>query len=60
MPQEQARTMQAGHGRIETRVLTIIPDEAGYLDWPGLGFRNLASAQRIFEARLTIALAAIA
>ena len=36
MPQEQARATQAGHGRIETRVLTVIPDEAGYLDWPGV------------------------
>lgn len=36
MPQEQAASTQAGHGRIEKRVLTIIPDQEGYLDWPGL------------------------
>lgn len=36
MPQEQARSTQAGHGRVEKRVLTVIPDETGYLDWPGL------------------------
>lgn len=36
MPQEQAYSTQAGHGRIEKRVLTVIPDEAGYLDWPGV------------------------
>jgi predicted transposase YbfD/YdcC len=36
MPQEQACSTQAGHGRIEKRVLTVIPDETGYLDWPGV------------------------
>ena len=36
MPQEQACSTQTGHGRIEKRVLTLIPDETGYLDWPGL------------------------
>jgi predicted transposase YbfD/YdcC len=36
MPQDQACSTQAGHGRIEKRVLTLIPDEAGYLDWPGV------------------------
>jgi predicted transposase YbfD/YdcC len=36
MPQEQAYATQAGHSRIEKRVLTLIPDKAGYLDWPGV------------------------
>jgi predicted transposase YbfD/YdcC len=36
MPQDQACSTQAGHGRIEKRVLTLIPDEVGYLDWPGV------------------------
>lgn len=36
MPQEQAESIQATHGRIEKRVLTLIPDEADYLDWPGV------------------------
>ncbi|MBL1131632.1 MAG: ISAs1 family transposase [Chloroflexi bacterium] len=36
MPQDHATTTQAGHGRIEKRELTLIPDETGYLDWPGL------------------------
>jgi predicted transposase YbfD/YdcC len=36
MPQEQAYATQAGHSRIEKRVLTLIPDEASYLDWPGV------------------------
>lgn len=36
MPQDHAATTQAGHGRIEKRELTLIPDETGYLDWPGL------------------------
>lgn len=36
MRQEQAHSTQAGHGRIENRTLTVIPDDAGYLDWPGV------------------------
>jgi hypothetical protein len=36
IPQERACSTQAGHSRIEKRVLTLIPDEAGYLDWPGV------------------------
>ncbi len=36
LPQQQACTTQAGHGRIETRVLTVIPDQTGYLAWPGV------------------------
>ena len=36
LPQEQASSAQAGHGRVEKRSLTLIPDETGYLDWPGL------------------------
>jgi predicted transposase YbfD/YdcC len=36
MPQEQACATQAGHGRIEKRVLTLIPDQESYLDWPSV------------------------
>jgi predicted transposase YbfD/YdcC len=36
MPQEQACATQVGHGRIEKRVLTLIPDQESYLDWPGV------------------------
>ena len=36
MPQEQAVSTQAGHGRIEKRLLTLIPDQESYLDWPGV------------------------
>lgn len=46
MPQERAYSTQAGHGRIEKRVLTLIPDEAGYLDWPG--------AAQVFKLERTI------
>jgi len=31
-----ARTVEKGHGRQETRVLTASDDLAGYSDWPGL------------------------
>jgi predicted transposase YbfD/YdcC len=46
MPQEQACSIQAGHGRIEKRILTVIPDEAGYLDWPG--------AAQVFKLERTV------
>ena len=36
MPQEQASETQTGHGRVEKRDLTLIPDQTNYLDWPGL------------------------
>ena len=36
MPQEQAESSQAKHGRIEKRALTLIPDVDDYLDWPGV------------------------
>ncbi len=31
-----AQKTQKGHGRLEQRTLTAIPDEAGFIDWPGL------------------------
>lgn len=36
LPQETAQTTSKGHGRLEVRTLTAIPDETGYLAWPGL------------------------
>lgn len=36
LPQEMAQTSTKGHGRLEVRTLTVIPDEGAYLDWPGL------------------------
>lgn len=36
MPQETAQETNKAHGRIETRRLTVIPDEENYLQWPGL------------------------
>ena len=36
MPQETAQQINKEHGRVETRRLTLIPDEDGYIQWPGL------------------------
>ena len=36
LPQDVAQTQSKGHGRLEVRTLTAIPDETAYLDWPGL------------------------
>jgi predicted transposase YbfD/YdcC len=36
LPQDVAQKTQKGHGRLEQRTLTAIPDEAGFIDWPGL------------------------
>lgn len=36
MPQDVAQKTQKGHGRLEQRTMTVIPDEAGFIDWPGL------------------------
>jgi predicted transposase YbfD/YdcC len=36
LAQDVARTTQKGHGRLEKRMLTAMPDETGFIDWPGL------------------------
>ena len=36
LPQDVAQITQKGHGRLEQRTLTAIPDEVGFIDWPGL------------------------
>lgn len=36
MPQDVAQTQSKGHGRLEIRTLTAIPDETAYLDWSGV------------------------
>ena len=36
MPQDVAQKTQKGHGRLEQRTMTVIPDEVGFIDWPGL------------------------
>lgn len=38
-----ARTVSKGHGRCDTREITVSSDLAGYLDWPG--------AQQVFQIR---------
>jgi len=36
MPQERAESIRKVHGRVETRRITLIPDEESYIRWPGL------------------------
>jgi predicted transposase YbfD/YdcC len=36
MRQETAQKTSKAHGRVETRGLTIMPDEENYIQWPGL------------------------
>lgn len=36
LPERVAQSTKLGHGRLEQRTLRLIPDENGYLDWPGL------------------------
>jgi predicted transposase YbfD/YdcC len=36
LPQTLARTSEKAHGRLEQRVLTLMPDETGFVDWPAL------------------------
>jgi predicted transposase YbfD/YdcC len=36
LPQETAQVTQKAHGRIETRKLTLMQDETGFIDWPCL------------------------
>lgn len=36
LPQTIAQTIQLGHGRLERRTLRLMPDEHGFLDWPGV------------------------
>ena len=35
LPQEQAKTIQKGHGRLEQRLLTVMSNESDFIDWPG-------------------------
>ncbi len=36
LPQTVAETSGKGHGRLEKRTLTLMVDEQGFLDWPGV------------------------
>jgi len=36
LAQEKAQTIDKGHGRIDKRTITVIADENGFLDWPGV------------------------
>ena len=36
MPQETAQSVEKDRGRIETRRITVIPDDDNYIQWPGL------------------------
>jgi predicted transposase YbfD/YdcC len=45
LPQATAQTQSKGHGRLEVRTLTVIADETGFLDWPGL--RQVFKLERV-------------
>lgn len=36
LPQTTFQTTQLGHGRLERRKVRLMPDEHGFLDWPGV------------------------
>jgi len=36
LPQTSARSTSKGHGRLEQRTLTLMPDETKFIDWPAL------------------------
>jgi len=36
LPRTIAETTEKGHGRLEKRTLTLMLDEEGFLDWPGV------------------------
>lgn len=36
LPRTVAETVNSGHGRLEQRVLTLMRDDEGFLDWPGV------------------------
>lgn len=36
LPRTVAQTIEKRHGRLDRRTLTLIVDEAGFLDWPGV------------------------
>ena len=46
LDQDVAQTTQKGHGRLEQRTLTAIPDDTGFIDWPGL--------QQVFKLERTV------
>jgi len=35
-PQDRAQTIEKSRGRLEKRVITVMNDEDGFIDWPGL------------------------
>lgn len=44
VPQTVAQSTEKGHGRLERRTLTLLADETGFLDWPGV--RQVFQLQR--------------
>lgn len=36
LPQKQAQTVDKSNGRIDKRTITVMEDENGFLDWPGV------------------------
>lgn len=47
LPYTIARTVDKGHGRLETRQLTLMTDEEQFLDWPGV--------RQVFKLERTVA-----
>jgi predicted transposase YbfD/YdcC len=46
-----AETINSGHGRLERRVLTLMTDDEGFLDWPGV--RQVFKLERHFTQQKT-------
>lgn len=36
LPKTIAESSEKAHGRLEKRTLTLVQDETGFVDWPGL------------------------
>jgi predicted transposase YbfD/YdcC len=51
LPEGQAQTVSAGHGRIESRYLTVSSQLNDYLDWPHLG--QVFRLQRVTHCQKT-------
>lgn len=51
LPQTIAQSSEKGHGRLEQRVLTLMTDETGFIDWPAL--RQVFKLDRKFICQQT-------
>lgn len=46
LPKQTTKRVTKGHGRLETRQLTCMNDETGFLDWPGI--------EQVFQLQQTV------